>query len=117
MLPTMRQSGGEIRPARPHLVLKLKAGWRLDVAMHQFISTSGGRRFNPTDVLPKGAELRHMIPDLAGRKRLSQNERELARYVHLLLPKRGKTDVHLQKVRQWPCVEDAQLPPAVSLPR
>jgi hypothetical protein len=43
-------------------------------------------------------------------------ERELARHVQLILPAGADVAKLLVVVKRWPAVEDARLPPQVSLP-
>jgi hypothetical protein len=74
--------------------------------------------FRPTAELPRGSRVVAMVPELAEADpaKLSPDERNLARYVHVVLPSRRKPAAYLERVRAWPGVEEARLPPEVSLP-
>lgn len=103
-------------PVRPSLSIRLRPGWRLD-APDSFADAAGARLDVAAD-LPPGAELVPTVPALASAdpKRLSAPERELARHAQLILPMGSDAAKLLPVVRRWASVEDAQLPPRVSLP-
>ena len=99
------------------LSLKLKPGWRFDPAAGQFVSASG-ERLSVLDQLPKGSEILPTAPALAKADpaKLSAAERNLARYVQLILPKGDMTTETLPIVKEWSAVETVTLPPEISLP-
>lgn len=103
-------------PVRPSLSIRLRPGWRLD-APDAFADAAGARLDVAAD-LPPGAALVPTVPALARAdpKRLSPPERELARHAQLILPTGSDAAKLLPVVRRWVAVEDAQLPPRVSLP-
>jgi hypothetical protein len=108
-------SHGEAK-VRPSLSLRLRPGWRL-AAPDGFADTAGARLYVAAD-LPAGAELVPTVPALAAAdpQRLAAPERELARHVQLVLPAGADAAKLLPVVRRWAAIEDAQLPPRVSLP-
>lgn len=100
-----------------YLSLRLKTGWRFDRGSGQFVSATG-QRLSVRDLLPKGSEIVPHVPALAEADpaKLTEAERELARYFQLILPKGATPEHHLQVVKRWDAVEEATLPPQVSLP-
>lgn len=119
MSPVMRVGGEGAEPkgVRPHLVLKLKLGWALDEARSLFVSDNG-EELNPQEKLPQGCQILHMAPSLARKasRRLSEAERDLVRYVQVVLPKGQSASTCLRRIRKLPCVEEGRLPPKISLP-
>jgi hypothetical protein len=103
-------------PVRPSLSIRLRPGWRL-AGPGEFADTAGARLYVAAD-LPTGAELVPTVPAAASAdpKRLSAPERELARHVQLVLPAGANAAKLLPVVKRWASVEDAQVPPSVSLP-
>jgi hypothetical protein len=99
------------------LSLKLKPGWRFDSAAGQFVSASG-ERLSILDQLPKGSEIVPTAPALATAEpaKLSAAERQMARYVQLILPKGAAAKELLPIVERWDAVEEVTLPPDISLP-
>lgn len=93
-------------PPAPFLVLKLKPGWTFDVDTAQ--ATRRGLRVQL--LLPPGARLRAalVLPPVPPRRR-SAAEREIARYVHLLLPPAMSADAALELARGWVFVESVAL--------
>lgn len=100
-----------------HVSLKLKPGWRFDRGRAQFFSASG-QRFSVRDQLPEGSEIVPTAPALADTdpQMLSDAERDLARYVQLILPKGATPEHYLAIAKRWDAVEEATLPPRISLP-
>lgn len=106
---------GELPPgARPFLQVKLKRGWRLDPDGPCFLTARGVRQ--TIEGLPPGARVVPQIELPPRGARLSAAERELERFVHVLLPRDADPRRVLRRVEKWACVEDVQLPPDVSLP-
>ena len=118
MLPVMDVDSGKApKGIRPHLVVKVKPDWQYDDSRGTFVSSSG-QAFSAMEKLPRGSTIVHVAPHLAKAdpRSLSKDERNLARYVHVILPRKTTPSAYLEVVRSWPCVEEARLPPEISLP-
>lgn len=117
-VPVM-SAGGSHAPKglRPSLDVKLASEWRYADSRGVFVSTAG-EAFSPAADLPKGTQIRYMVPHLAkaDRATLSADEGNLAQYVQIVFPKGAKVDPYLATIGQWPCVEQVQPPPQISLP-
>lgn len=102
---------------RSHLVVLLESGWRYDAESSRFVSDSD-EALEVGGGLPEGTEIVYMMPDLqeAERESLNEHERDLTRYLHVLLPEGADTAAALAVVAAWSCVADSWLPPDVSLP-
>lgn len=100
-----------------YLSLKLKPGWRFDRSRGQFVA-AGGESLSVRDQLPKGSEIVPIAPALADADpaKLSDAERDLARYFQLILPKGATPEQYRRVVKRWDAVAEATLPPQVSLP-
>ena len=96
--------------------LKLKPGWRFDEAKGVFIDRSGVEFATPR--LPKNSRVLYKVPSLArsASRKLSVAERDLQRYMQVILPSPRSTKSVLQAVQSLPGVEEAHLAPAISLP-
>jgi len=101
--------------ARP-VQLALKAGWRYDDRRALFVG-SAGETFAPQG-LPRGTRIVYTVPSLAraAPKRLSSAQRDLQRYMQVILPRSRAPEDQLAAVRSWPCVEEAHVAPEISLP-
>ena len=101
----------------PHLVVRLQPDWKYDEASSRFLLGEGADEFQPRDV-PEGSRIVYMIPDLQGtdRELLTEDEAELAGYLHVLLPPGSDPAEILPRVADWPCVAEVRLPPEISLP-
>ena len=111
-------SRGEPSPeVLPNLTIRLRPGWIYD-AKRQVISRERGEEISPKTELPKRTRIVYMISDLADKppETFSEEEENMARYVQIILPKGTKASEYLATVRSWECVEDARLPPEISLP-
>jgi hypothetical protein len=97
--------------------VKLREGWRYDSASRSFISAEGAT-FAPGADLPGVVRIVPTVPHLAQAdpKRLIEDERELARFVQVILPKGSRQGPYLERIAGWPCVERASPGPEVSLP-
>ena len=117
-LPVM-SSGPVTTPGklRPHLDVKLGADWRYLKSERMFVS-SGGQVFSPASTLPKGAEVLYTAPGLAQADpcTLSEDERNLARFVQVIFRNKAARKKHFAQVEKWSCVEVVRWPPEVSLP-
>jgi hypothetical protein len=115
--PARRRPQKIPRGVRPHLVGKLRDGWSYDPAVAAFVAADG-RRFIPRAVLPKGTTIVHMTPDLARApmRSLSPAERELARYIQIVLPRAKNPGAYLARLAAWECLAEVRLPPDIDLP-
>jgi hypothetical protein len=68
--------------------------------------------------LPKRSRVVPSVPSLvsADEAALSPAERDLRRYIQVILPPDEPPDHNVDAVRAWPCVEQANVGPEVSLP-
>ena len=121
-LPSMKAQRGHTHGEAPpellrYLSLKLKPGWRFDRDAREFVSP-GGHRLAVRAQLPEGSKIVPTVPALAEADpaKLSDAERDLARYYQLILPKGAAPEEYLRVVNRWDAVEEAALPPQVSLP-
>lgn len=95
---------------------KLKPGWRYDTVKKVFVDAKGAE-FAPLPLGKKGRVV-YKVPGLANanRGRLSKAERDLQRYMQVILPPSQSHEELLKAVRSWPCVEEAHVAPELSLP-
>jgi len=95
---------------------KLKPGWRFDEAKGVFIDPRGVEFATPR--LPKNSRVLYKVPSLArsAPKKLSGAEKDLQRYMQVILPSPRSTRTVLQAVQSLPGVEEAHLAPEISLP-
>lgn len=117
-IPVMSAGGSPaLQGLRPSLDVKLASEWRYADTRGVFVSAAG-EAFSPAADLPKGTQIRYMVPHLAkaDRATLSADEGNLAQYLQIIFPKNAKVDLYLAKIEQWPCVEQVQRPPTISLP-
>jgi hypothetical protein len=103
---------------RTPLDVKLKSGWHFDTKLGTFESDAG-EKFSPRGELPKGSRIVYKVPNLARAdpSRLNEHERDLRRYMQVILPRGESPDKYLQVVRSWSSVEEAHIGPDVSLPQ
>jgi hypothetical protein len=103
---------------RTPIDVRLKAAWSYDPDARTFTSVSG-ETFALGGLLPKGTKVVHKTPQLARRdaSTLSAAERDLRRYLQVILPVGESPAAYVARVRKWPPVERADLGPDVSLPR
>ena len=97
--------------------LRLKPGWRYDARRALFVTDEGGR-CAPGPDLPKGARIAPKVPALVrpGRAGLSKPEKDLLRFVQVLLPARVSAADFVDRISLWPCVEEVRVAPVVGLP-
>jgi hypothetical protein len=109
-------------PAPPSVKIpvevKLKRGWRFEPRRRLFENESG-ETFAPYPDLPKGTKIVYKVPRLAQADAagLSDAERDLRRYLQVILPAGQSLQDHLAAIRSWPSVAEAQTGPVVSLPQ
>jgi hypothetical protein len=118
MLPVMRGNSivaGE--HGRPYLVVKLKPGWR-PLPEEGGCVSARGKRISLLEGLPQGVQIEAMIPALANApvQTLTRDERQLARYLHVVFPRADELAAYSDVLRRSPCVEAVSLPPRVALP-
>ncbi len=97
--------------------VKLKPSYRYDSGKRVFESETG-ERFKPDAALPKGTRIVYKVPALAKAdpRKLSRSERDLRRYMQVILPEGVAAADYVATIRGWPSVEDAWVAPEVSLP-
>lgn len=97
--------------------MRLKPEWHFDPRQHVFKSRSGDK-FAPDHNLPKNSKIVYKVPSpaKASSAKLSEEERELGRYMQIILPAGESPKDYLRVIRSWPCVENAEAGPEVSLP-
>jgi len=95
---------------------KLKPGWRYDEGKSVFVDPKGVEFAAPR--LPKNSRVLYKVPSLARsvHKKLSAAEKDLQRYMQVILPSPRSTRSVLQAVQSLPGVEEAHLAPEISLP-
>jgi hypothetical protein len=103
---------------RMPLDFKLKSGWHFETKRRAFESDSG-EKFSPRGDLPEGSRIVYKVPNLAkaDESKLSKHERDLRRYMQVILPEGESPAAYLRAVRAWPPVEEANVGPDVSLPQ
>ena len=97
--------------------VKLRPRYRYDSSKRVFESASGAR-FSPGNDLPKKTRIVYKVPALAGMDaaKLSKWERDLRRYMQVILPEGASPQDYVEIIRAWPSVEEAWVAPEVSLP-
>jgi hypothetical protein len=96
----------------------MKTGWSYDADARVFTSATG-EKFEIAGELPKGTKVVHKAPRVARAdpSKLSAAERDLRRYLQVILPPDHSPKDYLPRVRRWPSVECADLGPDISLPK
>jgi len=95
---------------------KLKPGWRFDEKRAVFVGPKG-QVLAPVS-LPKSARISYKVPSLAQspRRSLSPAERDLSRYLQVILPTARGVEKLVPVVQSWPAIEEAHATPEISLP-
>lgn len=95
---------------------KLRPGWRFDEERAVFVGPKG-QVLAPVS-LPKGARIGYKVPSLAqsSRRPLSPAERDLSRYLQVILPTARGVKKLVPVVQSWPAIEEAHVAPEISLP-
>ena len=80
--------------------------------------SGSGTSFDPYHDLPKDTRIVYKVPALADADEsgLSKPEKELRRYMQVILPPGVSPQDFVEIVRAWPSVEEASVGPDVSLP-
>jgi hypothetical protein len=65
------------------------------------------------------ARIVYKVPNLARTKEanLSKDERDLRRYMQVILPAGESPAEYVNMIRDWPCVVEAHVAPEISLPQ
>lgn len=115
-IPVVRVPAGS--GIRIPVEIKLKPGWRY-VASRRAFESDKGERFAPRGDLPRNSRIVYKVPRLAEAdpNELSRHERELSRYMQVILPAGEAPQNYVKAIGAWPCVAEAQVGPDVSLPR
>lgn len=115
MIPATRKPGGA-KIGVP-IDVKLKPGWHLD-PRHEILESAQGERFSLRGKLPKGTRTVRKVPEASLREPVSRShaERDLERYLQVILPPGELAGDHVTTVRQWPGIETAEVGPDISLP-
>jgi hypothetical protein len=94
---------------------KLKPGWRYDEVKGVFVDPKGVE-FRAR--LPKNSRILHKVPSLArsAAKGLSKAEKDLQRYMQVILPSPRSAKAVLETLQSLPSVEEVHLAPEISLP-
>jgi hypothetical protein len=97
--------------------VKLKPRYRYDPSK-RVIESDSGKQFKPSGELPKNTRIVYKVPALAAADpaRLSKHEKDLRRYLQVILPEGESPEKYVETIRAWPSVEDAWVAPQVSLP-
>lgn len=97
--------------------IKLKPGWTYHTRQRRFESNAG-ESCNPFADLPKGCKIVYKVPELLRQdpSRLSEPEQDLILYLQIILPPKESAADYVNKVRSWPCIQQADVGPTVSLP-
>ena len=103
---------------RTPLDIKLKSNWYFDTKRRTFKSDAG-ETFSPRGTVPQGTRIVYKVPSAAhaDESSLNEHERELRRYMQVILPRGESPANYLRAVRAWPPVEEAHVGPDVSLPK
>ena len=102
---------------RTPIDLKLKPKWTYNPSRRVFESDSG-KKYTPGNDLPKNSKIVYKVPSLAeaDESKLTKSERDLLRYMQVILPEGESPAEYVDVVREWPSVEEAHVAPEVSLP-
>ncbi|HSK73377.1 MAG TPA: hypothetical protein VK892_16875 [Pyrinomonadaceae bacterium] len=97
--------------------LKLKPNWRYEPGQRIFVSGTG-KEFNPISDLPENTKIVYKVPSLvdADESKLSKSEKDLRRYLQVILPPGKSPAEYVDVIRSWRCVEEAHTAPEISLP-
>lgn len=115
MIPAVPLPAGS--KVRPSIDVKLKPAWHWEASRRVFLSRAG-KEFDPRGDLPRNSKIVYKVPSLAegNETRLSRHEKDLRRYMQVILPAGESPAAYLDVVRAWPPVAEAQAAPEISLP-
>lgn len=102
---------------RRSLTCRLKKSWSLDDKRQLFIGPKGAE-FQGSERLPPNSTVTASVPNLGQqpKAKLSAAEKELARYIQIILPENVEPKKVLDEVAQWPCFESVMASPQAELP-
>ncbi len=102
---------------RTPVEVKLRPGWSYDTGRRRFVSDAG-ETFAPRGELPRNTRIVYKVPGLAAvdEAHLSEPERDLRRYLQVILPRGEAPRDYVDAIREWPSVAEASVGPQVSLP-
>jgi len=97
--------------------VKLRRQYKYDPSRRIFESDSG-EQFRPSGDLPKHTRIVYKVPALAEANpaKLSKSEKDLRRFMQVILPAGESAADYVEAIRAWPSVEEAWVGPEVSLP-
>jgi hypothetical protein len=115
MIPATRKPSGT-KIGVP-IDVTLKPGWHLD-PRRGVLESAQGERFSLRGKLPKGTRtVRKVTPASLGEPvSRSPAERDLERYLQVILPPGEAAADHVATVGAWPGIETAHVGPDISLP-
>ncbi len=101
----------------PCIAAQLTPGWQFVSASKGFVHEKTKESFR-IQGLPPSTRVELRYPDLASipQSRLSDDEKELARYVQFIFHPRARLDKHLARIENWAMTESAHIVPMGSLP-
>jgi len=97
--------------------VKLKARYRYD-PQKRVLESDAGAQFKPSADLPKNTRIVSKVPSLdhADSAGLSKAEKDLQRYIQVILPEGESAADYVDVIRSWPGVEQVWVAPQPSLP-
>jgi hypothetical protein len=103
---------------RTPIDIKLRSNWSYDTTRRTFTSDAN-ETFSARGTVPPGTRIVYKVPSVAraDESRLNEHERELRRYMQVILPRSESPVKYLRTIRAWPPVEEAHVAPDVSLPK
>ncbi len=113
MLPSMNPKSQKPVKSRPHLILKVRDGWRFDESAVAFVSDDEQIALKKT--LPKKSSVEPRVPT-AKPSAKNKAERELSRYFNVLLSRKDDLKKLAGQLEKLECTEKVDFPVEVSLP-
>ena len=101
----------------PCIVARVAPGWRY-LPRRQGFRNLETDEFVAVEGLPPSTRVEARYPDLARAKPdgLSEEDRELARYLQFVFHPRARLDKHLARIRGWTPITEAYIVPTPELP-
>lgn len=101
----------------PCIVARLADGWQFEPARKCFAHVESGRALRIRS-LPPSTRVEMRYPYLAGvaSQELSDDDKDLARYVQFVFHPRARLDKHLARINEFAAIESAYVVSAPSLP-
>ena len=113
MLPSMNPKSQKPVKSRPHLILKVRDGWRFDESAVAFVSDNEQIALQKT--LPKKSSVEPRVPTAKPTAK-NKSERELSRYFNVLLSTKDDLKKLAGELEKLKCTEKVDFPVEVSLP-